>query len=128
MIGDSMSDIEKLVVLSFNEVYISHDICFDKAAQQVLRPHKTVQVVMVRGICKSWKQPIFYSYDTPMTKDILNEIITKLLLTSGFLVGFLSDMGTTNMGMWKSMGISYTKSSFKHPSVDKNIHVLAHLC
>ncbi|KAF0761368.1 general transcription factor II-I repeat domain-containing protein 2-like [Aphis craccivora] len=53
---------------------ISHDICFDKAAQQVLRPHKTVQVVMVRGICKSWKQPIFYYCDTSMT---------ELLLSSG---------------------------------------------
>jgi len=30
--GDSMSEIEKLVVLSFDEVYIAHDICFDKAA------------------------------------------------------------------------------------------------
>ncbi|KAL4113296.1 hypothetical protein QTP88_016951 [Uroleucon formosanum] len=34
-------------------------------------------------------------------------------------------MSTTNMGMWKSMGISYTNSAFKHPSVDRNIHVLA---
>jgi len=56
-----------------------------------------------------------------MTKDI-----TKLLLTSGFLVvAVVSDMFTTNKGMWKSMGISYTNSSFKHSSVDKNIHVLA---
>jgi len=121
-----MSDQEKLVILSFDEVYIAHDICFDKAAQQVLGPHKTVQVVMARGLCKSWKQPIFYSYDTPMTKEILNELISKLLLISGFLVvAVVSDMGTTNMGMWKSMGISYTNSAIIHPSVDRNIHVLA---
>lgn len=122
-----MSNLEKLVVLSFDEMYITHDICFDKAAQQVLEPHKTVQVVMARGLCKSWKQPIFYSCDSPITKDILNETITKLLLTSGFLVvAVVNDMGTTNiMGMWKSMGISYAISSFKRPSMDKNIHVLA---
>jgi len=48
-----MDENDKLVSLSFDEVYISHDICYDKISQQVIGPHKTVQVVMARGIFKS---------------------------------------------------------------------------
>jgi len=43
-----MNENEKLVSLSFDEVYISHDICYDKITEQVIGPQKTVQVVMVR--------------------------------------------------------------------------------
>jgi hypothetical protein len=48
-----MDENEKLVSLSFDEVYISHDICYDKISQQVIGPHKTVQVVMARSIMET---------------------------------------------------------------------------
>lgn len=94
-----MSDRDKIVVLSFDEVYIAHDVCYDKAIDQVLGPHQTVQVVMVRGLFKSWKQPVFYSYDTPMTASIIS--------------------------LWNSLKITQTNSSFLHPNTGKNIHVFA---
>jgi len=37
-----MDENDTLVSLSLDEVYISHDICYDKISQQVIRPHKTV--------------------------------------------------------------------------------------
>lgn len=86
---------DKLVSLSFDEVYISHDICYDKISQQVIGPHKTVQVVMARGIFKSWKQVVFYKYDTPMTSDILLEIIINLFT----VVSVTSDIGSMYMGL-----------------------------
>jgi len=117
---------DKLVSLSFDEVYISHDICYDKISQQVIGPHKTVQVVMARGIFKSWKQVVFYKYDTPMTSDILLEIITNLYKIGYTVVSVTSDMGPTNMGLWKSMNVSHTNSSFNHPLMpDRRIHVFA---
>lgn len=121
-----MNDNDKLICLSFDEIYISHEICFDKISHQVIGPHKTVQVVMARGIFKSWKQVVFYAYDTPMTGDIFLNIISELFNIGFTVVSVTSDMGTTNMGLWKSMNISYIDSSFKHPSIpDRMIHVFA---
>jgi len=78
---------------------ISHDICYDKISEQVIGPHKTVQVVMARGIIKSWKQVVYYNYDTPMTSDILLEIITNLYSIGYTVVSVTSDMDPTNMGL-----------------------------
>jgi hypothetical protein len=67
--GKSLSTLEKLTVLSFDEMFIRNEICFDKNRQQVLGPHRTVQVIIVRGLCSNWKQPVFYDFDKPVTKD-----------------------------------------------------------
>jgi hypothetical protein len=65
-------------------MFIKNDICFDKNRQQVLGPHRTVQVIMARGLCSNWKQPVFYDFDQPVTKDLLNVIITNLHI-SGYI-------------------------------------------
>ncbi|KAF0767816.1 general transcription factor II-I repeat domain-containing protein 2-like [Aphis craccivora] len=105
--GISMDKNEKLVSLSFDEVYISHDICYDKISEQVTGPQKIVQVVNSNGQ-GYWKQVVYYNYDIPMTSDILLEIITKLYSIGYTVVSVKSDMGPTNMGLWKSMNVSHT--------------------
>jgi len=64
MLGIDMATEDKLTILSFDEMYLSHQIDFDRNKEQVIGPHKTVQVVMARGLISKWKQPIFYKYDT----------------------------------------------------------------
>lgn len=48
-LGNSMSAKDKVTVISFDETYISHRMCFDKKNQQVLGPYKCVQTVLARG-------------------------------------------------------------------------------
>jgi len=120
-----MDEKDKITALSFDEVYIAHDICFDKAIEKVIGPHKTVQVIMARGLIAKWKQPIFYAYDTPMTKLILEEIISKLHCSGYNVVSVTSDMGTGNVGLWKSMEISHDNPSFSHPITGRAVHVFA---
>lgn len=45
-----MDEKDKITALSIDEVYIAHDICFDKVNEKVIGPHKTVQVIMARGL------------------------------------------------------------------------------
>lgn len=44
-----MNQNERITVLSFDETYVSHKICYDKQTQQIIGPHKSVQTVMARG-------------------------------------------------------------------------------
>jgi hypothetical protein len=58
--------VEKLCVLSFDEMYVSNRIDIDKKEEQKLGPHKSCQCVTARGLFGKWKQPVYYKYDRPM--------------------------------------------------------------
>ena len=45
---DQVTEIERLCVLSFDEVYISQEIEIDRKEEQKIGPHKTVQFGMIR--------------------------------------------------------------------------------
>lgn len=45
-----MSDLERIVVISFDEMYIQNRIDFEPQQQQILRPHNCVQVMYVRSL------------------------------------------------------------------------------
>lgn len=49
IIGSSMTDLEKITVLAFDETYLSQKICYDKKNEQFIGPHKCVQTVVARG-------------------------------------------------------------------------------
>jgi len=50
---------EKLIVLFFDEIYISNTIELHLKDQKMYGSHKTCQVVMIRGLFCSWKQLIY---------------------------------------------------------------------
>lgn len=60
-----------------------------------------------------------------MTKELLYNII-EVLYTNGFnVIAIVSDMGSSNIALWKNLDISITHTSFKHPMTDKNVHIFA---
>lgn len=70
---------------------------------------------------------IFYAHDTPITIIIiLLNIITELFNIGFTVVSVTSDMGSTIIGLWKSINLSFTNGTFKHPIIpDRMIHVFA---
>lgn len=56
--GDSVSPLEKLTVISFDEMFIKKEWSYDKAMDVFYKPYERVQVVMLRGLVGRWKQPI----------------------------------------------------------------------
>jgi len=80
----------------------------------------------VSGVIGQWKQPVFYAYDTRMTKELLFEIIMALTTCQFDVVAVVSDMGTSNQGLWKDLQITIGNTSFQQPSsLNKKIHVFA---
>jgi hypothetical protein len=53
---------------------------------------------MAQGLCSNWKQPINYNFDQPVTKTILETVITSLHNANYSVVAMVSDMGSTNNG------------------------------
>lgn len=121
------SDLERLTVLSFDEIYISNKICIDKKQQKKLGPHRSCQTVMARGLLGQWKQPIFYKFDQPMTDYLLNNIIAQLYDSGFTVVAISSDMGTGNTALWSALNVGHDKNCFfAHPvNVDFKVFVFA---
>ena len=54
-----------------------------------------------------------------MSAEILNEIVCCLDAIGFCVVAIVSDMDSTNQGIWKELGVSIEKTSFPNPTDDK---------
>ncbi|EFN62483.1 Transposable element P transposase, partial [Camponotus floridanus] len=122
-IGLTMTDIERTTVLAFDEIKVFSLDEYDKQHDEILGPHKHMQVVMARGLFTNWKQPIFVNFDTKMTKSILMDIIDKLHTASYSVVACVSDCGGGNIGLWKELGITIEQTNFLHPITNEAVYV-----
>ena len=109
--------------MSFDEMALHKTIQYDQGEQQVMGPHEQVQVIMIRGLLKNFKQAIYYQFDQPVTREILTEVLDRLD-DIGFSVEIVvSDMGSKNMALWKELNIQPGQVHFQQR--DRNIRVAA---
>lgn len=110
---------EKLCVLSFDEMKIKSSYEYDKKNDKILEPSNYVQVAMIRGLCKNWKQVIYYNYDTAISADSIKEIILRLKKIGFVVVAMVCDLGPKNLKAWKDLEISVQKTYFSVPENHK---------
>ena len=110
---------EKLTVLSFDEMSVKAVVEYDRGNDRVYGPHTQVQVAMIRGLVKPFKQPVFFEFDTKMTVEILRNIISSVEACGLHICACVSDMGGTNRKLWKDLGVTEEKVFINHP-VDSN--------
>lgn len=60
-----------------------------------------------------------------MTQLLLFDVISQLHACGFEVAAVVSDMGPTNIRLWKSLGITPTKTSFSHPISGKQIYMFA---
>lgn len=113
--GQSFSDIERVCVLSFDEMNVDGSVTFDEVEDRVAGPHSNVLVVMVRGLCSAWKQPIYYDFDVQMTAALLNSIVSSLYNIGYSVVAVVSDLGPKNRCVWNELNVDHVNSCFSHP-------------
>ena len=75
---------------------------FDKKKSQIRPPVNFVFVVMARGLFSNWKQPIYFNYDCPPTKDIVFKIMDKLREFDYTVISITSDLGPKNKQIMNS--------------------------
>lgn len=80
---------------------------------------------MARGLFDKWKQPIFVDFDTKMTPEILNSLITKLHTAGMDVRACTSDCGGGNVGLWSIFGFTSEITYFLHPVTKKHIYFFA---
>ncbi|KAL4152818.1 hypothetical protein QTP88_000651 [Uroleucon formosanum] len=114
--GNNLEDYQKLTVLMFDEVKVCSTLEYDTLQDEVVGPHDQMQVVMARGIASPWKQPVFVDFDRKMTKEILFSIINELDQIGFKVICCVSDCGGGNVGLWRTLDISYDQPVFCIPN------------
>lgn len=102
---------ERMCVLSFDEMHIDSTISYHSGLDQALGPFSRVQVVLARSLMSPWKQPVYYAFDTTMTKNILFDIIKQLEHCKIKVAAIVSDLGGCNT-LYKELGIKGDKHFF----------------
>jgi len=115
--GKSIPDIHRLLILTFDEMYLSNKVAIDRKIEKVIGPHRTCQCVMVRSLFSSWKQPVYYKFDKSMDACTLLDIISQLYHAGYIVVAITSDMGSSNMNLWSQLNIGIPPKTcyFQHP-------------
>lgn len=109
--GKDLSTVEKLTVITFDEIYISNKLDLERREQKIYGSHKTCQFVMARGLFKNWKQPIYYNYDESMSREILFALLQHLHRAGYIVAAITCDMSPTNMRLWKDLNIGVNSQS-----------------
>ena len=122
----TMTEWEKVCVLSFDEMNVASEWTYDKGTDNLYSPKSKVQCVLIRGLLASWKQIVFYDFDKKMTKDILLNLITKIESAGFHVVAMVSDLDASNVKLQKDLNIDIEYPFFTNPShPDRQIHVFA---
>nr|AAK54378.1 repressor [Drosophila subsilvestris] len=116
MENEEIPEVDKLCVLSFDEIKVAAAFEDDSSADVVYEPSNYVQLAIARGLKKSWKQPVYYNFNARMDADKLLSIINKLHKRGYPVVAIVSDLGAGNQSLWRELGISETKPWFSHPA------------
>lgn len=121
----NFNELDKICVIQFDEMKIQTAFEYDKKNDQLIGPFKQMQVIMVRGLFKNWKQPIYVNFDQIVTPEILYEVISILHDNSYKVVACVSDCGGANIGLWKKLNISIENTYFLHPTTNDKIYYFA---
>ena len=114
-----MTEKQKIVVLSFDEVNTKGDISLDVTQDRVVGPHSDMNVMMVRGLYGNFKVPIWAGYDKKMTKEILETAIKALSEVGFHVIAIVCDMGTKNDKVKKELDVTIEKPWFQNPCADR---------
>ena len=85
---------------------------YDKQLDQVLGPFKHLQLLLLGGIFKTWKFPVYYDFNQPVTKETLFSIVKDVEAAGGQVLCTVNDMGPGNIKLWNSLGVAHDKEAF----------------
>ena len=121
-----LTKLECLVVGMFDEMCTSRIVCYYYKEDRVLGPFRNAQVVYIKGLFgNSWGCPVWYDFDTRITKEIINMIAEKVYLAGFTTVAYTSDLSPTNQGFHSDIGINLETQEFKHPTTGEKQFVFS---
>lgn len=126
---DCFEEKDKCCFLCIDEMSLKGNLFYNRASdnvvglaqntkgEQFFKPALTACVVMVRGICYKWKQPLAYYFShttcsAPSLVEILTETVEKLKAIKLKVCGITTDMGSNNIQLANILDVTVDEPSF----------------
>jgi len=100
-------------ILSFDEMSIKNCYEYHHAQEKVYGPNKKIQLAVLRGLFHKWRIPVFFDFDTTMSKDLLFQIISETEKHKAKVRGVACDLG--NHRLIAELNLCPSNASFQHP-------------
>ena len=100
-------------ILSFDEMSIKQCYEYSHQEEKVYGPCKKLQIGILRGVFHKWKLPIFFDFDTPMTENLLLQIISEAEKHHARVRGVAADLG--NHKLMSELELTPAISFMTHP-------------
>ena len=118
----NMQDQDKNISISFDEMDILPRTIYSERHKERLPKAKKAMVAMARGLGRGFKEVLYYDFDTPMSKNLLNDIIIKAEEAGAHVRAIVSDMG--NQALLSEMSVYSGEFKFRHPTRDEDIVII----
>ena len=118
-----MTELERNVILTFDEMPLNSVLCYDRYEDKVYGPCSQLQIIMVRSLTANWTQPIIFNFDQIINKNTLFDIIKELEGIGLKVRGIVSDLSAKNIELWNELSISRENNSYFENIVDPNRYV-----
>ena len=123
--ADKMDVLARICVISFDEMSIDSRVIVDSTTGDLVSNSK-VQVCMARGLTSSWKQPVYYGFNTDMTLKLLNDVILAIEGIGLKVCAIVCDLGAENRSFLKHAGVTIDKPFLGNPTdPNRNIYFFA---
>ena len=122
--AETLTEEERAIAISFDEVHVKRDISYDSQDDKILGPHSKANTMLIRGLFKNYKMPVWFRFDSALKKAELFEIIQRLEDLKYHVMSVTSDLGPDNRALAKELGITPEHSWFDNPAQpDKKVYV-----
>ena len=120
---------DKVVCLSYDAVHLKKDLSYDSTEDKFIGPHSRANVMLLRGLFKNYKIPIWYKFDHVLSSDELIEIIKKVESAGYHVVAVTADMAKENQKCAKDLGVTQNDPRFENPCrPGSHIHWFCDVC
>ena len=107
-----LSDRDRCCILMMDEMSVMGLVTYDRQGDQMLGSFKHVQVHCAGGLFKPWKLPVMYAFDSAVQPDTLRQLISAMEVAGARVMATVSDMGGSNQGLWRRLGIKHGGDTF----------------
>ncbi len=105
---------EKLSVLCIGQMEVRKCSEWCPKQKRTFGPHKKLLIGQVRGLTDSWNQPVYVNLDITMSKNLVDEIISKLEMSGLQILALVFDL--ENSKLISELGLTSERYSFANPA------------
>lgn len=125
--GKLIEDYERFTILQISQVRTSGLFEYDDRLDRVWSHHKSVHMIVARGLYKDWSQLVYLSFDTSITKANVFSVIDALHKINYPVVAVSTNFKEGKSDIFTEMSIGYGKNFFMHPVVPQKIFCFYYL-